>query len=93
MPAVPLLLYCYSCHVMSAVETRNCYRCRDIGSKIINSEGLPRCQQCRCCCTTIVAMMSAVRTAVVAMDVGSKVILIRKGCPDGALLLNANGQN
>jgi hypothetical protein len=26
------------------------------------------------------------------MDVGSKVILIRKGCPDGALLLNANGQ-
>jgi hypothetical protein len=27
------------------------------------------------------------------MDVGSKVILIRKGCPDGALLLNANGQN
>jgi hypothetical protein len=32
------------------------YCCRDVGSKIKISEGLPRCQQCRCCCTAIVAM-------------------------------------
>ena len=69
-----------------------CYRCRDVGRKIINSEGLPDASSAAVVVLLSLPCVSAVKTAV-AMDVGSKVILIRKGCPDGALLLNANGQN